>query len=311
MKILVTDPVHKEGLRLLEDEGFEVELAYGISGEELKEKIKDYDIIIVRSRTKVTREIIEAADNLKAICRAGVGLDNIDLKAAEERGIKILSSPEAPTVAVAELVFGLLLSLARKISYCDRMMKEGRWVKKEALGFELGGKTLGIIGLGRIGKEVAVRAKAFGMRILYYDLHRPPREVEERLGVEYREFSDLLREADIITLHVPLTPKTHHLIGEKEMSLMKDGAIIVNTARGPVIDTKALLNALKSGKISGACLDVYEHEPPHEDWELELIRLPNVIATPHIGAMTVEAQRSASVILAKKIISTFKGKILK
>jgi len=310
LKILVTDPVHEDGLKMLKNEGFHVDLAYGISGDELKEKIRDYDAVIVRSRTKVTREIIEAAEKLKAICRAGVGLDNIDLKAAEDHGIKVLSSPEAPTIAVAELVFGLLLCFSRKISYCDRMMKEGKWVKREALGFELKGKTLGIIGLGRIGREVAVRARAFGMRVIYFDVYRPSSEVEKNLGVEYRDFSDLLREADIITVHVPLTPKTHHLIGEKEFSLMKDGVILVNTSRGPVVDTKALLAALKSGKVSGACLDVFEHEPPREDWELELVKLPNVIATPHIGAMTVEAQRNASVILANKIISMFKGEKL-
>lgn len=310
LKILVTDPIHEEGLKMLCDAGFQVDLAYGISVDELVEKIKDYDVVIVRSRTKVTREVIEAGEKLKVIGRAGVGLDNIDLKAAEKHGVKVLSSPEAPTIAVAELVFGLLLSLSRKISYCDRMMKEGKWVKREALGFELKSKILGIIGLGRIGREVAVRARAFDMKVVYYDVYRPSSEIEESLGVEFREFSDLLRESDIITIHVPLLPQTYHLIGEKEFALMKDGVILVNTSRGAVVDTKALLEALKSGKVAGACLDVFEHEPPAEDWELELIKLPNVIATPHIGAMTIEAQRKASVILANKIISLFKGEKL-
>lgn len=307
----MTDPVHEEGLKVLKIEGFHVDLAYGISGDELREKVKDYEVLIVRGRTKVTGEIIEAAGNLKVIGRAGVGLDNIDLKAADEHGIKVLSSPEAPTVSVAELVFGSLICLSRKISYCDRMMKGGKWVKREALGFELKGKTLGIIGLGRIGREVAVRAKAFGMKVSYYDVYRPSSEVEKALDVEYKDFMDLLGEADIITIHVPLNPKTYHLIGEKEFSLMKNGVILVNTSRGAVIDTKALLAALKNGKVLGACLDVFEHEPPREEWELELVKLPNVIATPHIGAMTVEAQRNASIILADKIISMLKGKSFK
>ncbi|RLE49704.1 MAG: 3-phosphoglycerate dehydrogenase [Candidatus Methanomethylicota archaeon] len=310
MHVMVTDPIHEDGIKLLENEGFKVDLEYGISHYELKSKISNYEVLIVRSRTKVTRDIIYAANKLKVIGRAGVGLDNIDLKAAEERGIKVLSSPEAPSTAVAELVFGLILSLIRKIALCDKALKEGKWIKHEALGFELKGKTLGIIGLGRIGREVAIRARAFGMKVIYYDIIRPPPEVERDLNVEFVELNDLLRSSDIITIHVPLTPQTKHMISDEEFSLMKNDAILVNTSRGAVVDTKALLRALRMGKIGGACLDVFEHEPPSEDWEIELIRLPNVIATPHIGAMTIEAQRAASTILARKIISYLKGKTL-
>ncbi|RLE51975.1 MAG: 3-phosphoglycerate dehydrogenase [Candidatus Methanomethylicota archaeon] len=310
MRVLITDPIHEDGIELLKSNGFQVDLAYDITHEELKSKVKDYEVLIVRSRTKVTREIIDAAEKLKVIGRAGVGLDNIDLKAAEERGIKVFSSPEAPSTAVAELVFGLLLALYRKIVFCDKSMKEGKWVKRQALGFELKGKTLGIIGLGRIGREVASRAKAFGMRIIYYDVYRPSPEVERALEAEFKSFREVLSEADIITIHVPLTPKTRHMIGREELALMKPNAVIVNTSRGAVIDTKALLEALKGGKLLGACLDVFEHEPPSEPWELELVKLPNVVATPHIGAMTVEAQRAAAVILANKTIDYFKRKTL-
>ncbi|MCS7386417.1 MAG: D-2-hydroxyacid dehydrogenase [archaeon GB-1867-005] len=310
MRVLITDPIHEDGVKLLESNGFQVDLDYGISHEELKSRIRSYDVLIVRSRTKVTREIINAAENLKVIGRAGVGLDNIDLKAAEEKGIKVFSSPEASSTSVAELVFGLLLALYRKIAFCDRSMKEGKWVKRKALGFQLQGKTLGIIGLGRIGREVAARAKAFGMRVVYYDIRRAPPEVEKALEAEFRSMDEVLTASDIITIHVPLTPGTYHLIGEKELSLLKPTAVIVNTSRGAVVDTKALLEALKSGKLLGACLDVFENEPPKEPWELELIKLPNVVATPHIGAMTVEAQRAAAVILANRIIEYFRRKTL-
>jgi len=306
VRVLVTDPVHEDGIRMLVNEGFHVDLKYGIGHEALKSIIGSYDVLIVRSRTKVTREVIYNASKLKVIGRAGVGLDNIDLKAAKERGIKVLSTPEAPSVAVAELVFGLILALARRITICDRGLKEGKWLKHEAMGFELKGKTLGIIGLGRIGREVAVRARAFGMNVIYYDIYRPPPEVEEKLGVKFMEFRELLSKSDIITIHVPLTPETRHMIGEREFSIMKSSAILVNTSRGAVVDTKALLNALKNGRIAGACLDVYEHEPPRESWEIELIKLPNVVATPHIGAMTIEAQRTASTLLAEKIINYFR-----
>ncbi|HDO20801.1 MAG: hydroxyacid dehydrogenase [archaeon GB-1845-036] len=310
MKILITDPVHEDGIERLKSAGFQVDLAYDITYDELVKRVKDYHGLVVRSRTKVDRAVIASAPNLLFIGRAGVGLDNIDLEAAKERNIIVLNSPEAPTISVAELVFGLLLSLARKIAFCDRLMKAGEWPKKRALGFELKGKTLGIIGLGRIGREVAKRAEAFEMKVLYYDVQRLPEEMEKSLKVQFVELTELLKSSDIVTVHVPLIPQTYHMIDDAKLSLMRKGSILINTSRGGVIDTKALLKHLKNGHLGGACLDVFEHEPPKEPWELELISLDNVVVTSHIGAMTVEAQRAASTILAEKIISTFKGKTL-
>jgi len=310
LKILVTDEISNEGIEILRKAGFIVDVDFEISYDNLKKKVVDYNGLIVRSRTKVDKSIIEAGVNLRFIGRAGVGLDNIDVKAAEERKIIVLNTPEAPSTSVSELFFGLLLSLVRKISICDRLMKMGEWPKKYAMGFELKNKTLGIIGLGRIGREVAKKAKAFEMRVVYYDIIRPEISLEKELGVEYMELDDLLRCSDIVTIHVPLTPQTYHLINEDKIKIMKKGAILVNTSRGSIVDGRALLKYLKNGHLYGACLDVFENEPPKEPWEKELISLENVVATPHIGSMTVEAQDRAAIILANKIIELFKGKNL-
>ncbi|MCC6017538.1 MAG: D-2-hydroxyacid dehydrogenase [Candidatus Verstraetearchaeota archaeon] len=310
MKILVADEISSEGIDALKKAGFELDLRFDITYDELKKIIPNYEGLIVRSRTKVDSEIIKAGVNLRFIGRAGVGLDNIDVKAAESRGITVLNTPEIAATSVSELVFGMLLSLVRKISVCDRLMKMGEWPKKFAMGFELKDKTIGIIGIGRIGKEVAKKAKAFGMRVIYYDIIRLDPSVERELGVEYFELDDLLKNSDIVTLHVPLTPQTKYLINEDKFKLMKKGAIIINTSRGAVIDNKALLKYLKNGHLYGACLDVFENEPPKESWEKELISLENVVVTPHIGSMTVEAQRMASILLANKIIEAFGEKSL-
>ncbi|MCS7097088.1 MAG: D-2-hydroxyacid dehydrogenase [Candidatus Methanomethylicia archaeon] len=310
MRILVTDEISEEGISLLRDANFVVDLDFEISYDGLLKKIPEYDGLIVRSRTKVDKRIIENGVKLKFIGRAGVGLDNIDVEAAKKRDIIVLNTPEAPSASVAELVFGMLLSLIRKISMCDKLMKNGEWPKKHALGFELKGKTIGIIGLGKIGKEVAKRAKAFEMKILYYDVIRHDPATERELNVQFVDLDELLRISDIITIHVPLTHETHHLINEDKLKIMKRGAILVNTSRGAIVDGKALLKHLKNGHIYGACLDVFENEPPKEPWEKELISLDNVIATPHIGSMTMEAQNRAATILANKIIDLFKGKNL-
>ncbi len=304
MKVLVCDPIHEDGIKILTNAGFEVDVRAGISYEELKRKVVDYDVLIVRSRTKVTREIIEAGKNLKVVGRAGAGIDNIDVEAAKKRGVKVLNTPEAPAIAVAELTLGLLLSLARQIPRADRSMKEERWAKKEFKGWQLNGKTLGVIGLGHIGEKVARLAKAFGMKILITKRTPPPPEILKELEAEFVPLEELLKRSDIISLHVPLTPQTYHMISEKEIQLMKDGAFIINTSRGAIIDEKALLNALKSGKLKGAALDVYETEPPKD---YLLVKMPNVVCTPHIGAQTIEAQRAASTLLAQKIINFFKG----
>ena len=303
VRILVCDPIHPDGVELLKNEGFSVDLRPGISHEELREAVGGYDALIVRGRTKVNREILEAGRRLKVVGRAGVGLDNIDLGAAKEMGITVLNTPEASTEAVAELVVGLMLSLARRIPYADTAMKEGRWAKKELMGWELRGKTLGIIGFGRIGRRVSEVAYALGMRILTYDVIELPAEALRKVEARQVPLEEVLRESDVITLHVPLLPQTYHMIDEEKISMMKDGAYIVNASRGGVIDEKALLKALRDGKLAGAALDVYEVEPPTN---LELIRMPNVVCTPHIGAQTEEAQRQASVQIAQKIIRELK-----
>jgi len=303
MKVLVCDPIHEDGIRILKDAGFHVDVNPNISYEELKGKVRDYDVLVVRSRTKVTREIIEAGEKLKVVGRAGAGIDNIDVEAAKEKGVKVLNAPEAPAIAVAELTIGLLLSLARQIPRADSSMKEGRWAKKEFKGWQLNGKTLGVVGLGHIGEKVARLAKAFGMKILITKRTPPSPEILKELEAEFVPLDELLRRSDIVSLHVPLTPQTHHMIGEREIQLMKDGAFIINTSRGAVIDEKALFKALKSGKLGGAALDVYEVEPP-EDYSL--MKLPNVVCTPHIGAQTVEGQRAAATLLAQKIANELK-----
>jgi len=301
-KILVCDPIDPEGIEGLEKTGFAVDSKPSISGNELKKIVSNYDVLIVRSQTKVTKEIIEAGTQLRVIGRAGVGLDNIDVEAAEKKGIKVLNTPEAPAEAAAELTIGLILSLARNIPQADRAMKEGKWIKHELMGWELKSKTLGTIGLGNVGERVANLAKAFGMNILITKRTPPVQAVLKALEAEFVSLSELLRRSDVVTIHVPYTPETHHMIGEKELQLMKKGTFLVNTSRGAIVDEKALVKALKSGRLGGAALDVYEVEPP-TDWTL--IRLPNVVCTPHIGAQTEEAQKTASMLIAEKIISFF------
>lgn len=302
VKVLVCDPLHGEGIEKLERAGFEVDINPTISEEELKKVVSSYNALIVRSRTNVTEGIVEAGGRLRVIGRAGVGLDNIDVEAAEKRGVTVLNTPEAPAEAVAELTVGLIISLARGIPLADRTMKEGRWIKRELMGWQLRGKTLGVVGLGNVGERVARIAKAFGMRILITKRTPPPSDLVRELEAEYIPPADLpsfLRRSDIVTLHVPLSPQTHHMIGEREFKLMKKGAFLVNTSRGAIVDEGALLEALRSGKLAGAALDVYEDEPPKE---LELVKMPNVVCTPHIGAQTEEAQRVAAILIAEKII---------
>jgi len=303
LKVLVCDPIDREGIRKLQLEGFKVDVKYGISSDELKRIIGKYDAIIVRSRTKINGEIMRLAERLKVIGRAGSGLDNIDMKAAEEMGIAVLNTPEAPARAVAELTFGLILSLTRKIPQADHSMKEGKWLKKKFMGQQLCGKTIGLVGLGNVGLQTAYIAKGFGMKILIHKRRKPSSELLMQLGAEYVSLEELLRRSDIVSLHIPLTDETRSMIGAKELSLMKKGAFLINTSRGPIIDHEALYESLKSRKLGGAALDVYDVEPPKD---LRLIKLPNVLCTPHIGAQTVEAQKEASILIAKKIIDLVK-----
>mgnify|MGYP001062549737 CR=1 FL=1 len=296
VKILVTDSIHGEGIKILERIG-EVDVKTGLNPKQLLAEIKGYEVLVVRSATKVTKEIIDAGGKLKIIARAGVGLDNIDVQAAGSRGIELINAPEAPTIAVAELVIGLMLSWTRQLPRADASMKQGKWEKTKLMGSELRGKTLGIIGTGRIGRAVGYRAKVFLMNLLAFDVTKSA-EFAERTGVRYVDLDELLRESDFVTIHVPVTPRTRHMIGKRELELMKPTAVLVNTSRGEVVDEIALVDVLKRGKIAGACLDVYEREPPKDS---PMLKLPNVILTPHIGASTVEAQREAAVLVAEKI----------
>lgn len=302
IKVLVTDPIDEEGIRRLEERGFEVVVKDGLPEEELKEIIPDYDALIVRSRTKVTREVIKCGKRLRVIGRAGTGLDNVDIESAREARITLVNTPEALATAVAQLAIGFVLCLARSIPLADRSMKEGKWIKRELQGWELRGKILGLVGFGNIGIEVARIAKSLGMSILMTKRTRPSEKLLRRIGVEFVTLDDLLKKSDIVSLHVPFTRETHRMIGERELNLMKHGAFLINTSRGGVVDEDALFRALLSGKLSGAALDVYESEPPTDS---RLIGLPNVVCTPHIGAQTREAQRDASIKLAEKIASFF------
>jgi D-3-phosphoglycerate dehydrogenase len=300
-KVLITDDVHESCAEALRSKGCRVTVKPSLTKDELIEAVKEYDAIIVRGRTRLTRGVIMEAQSLKVIGRAGVGLDNIDLKAASEKGIKVVASPQASTVAVAEATMALILALARMIPEANKTLKEGLWLKGKFMGFELRGKLLGIIGFGRIGKAVAKRALAFDMKVMVYDV-RDVREEAENMGVKVATtLEELLRESDIITLHIPLNESTRHMIGEREISLMKRGAVIINTSRGGIIDTKALLKALKEGKLAGAALDVFENEPPKTEEEWELIRLPNVVVTPHIASQTWEAQVAAASMIAEEV----------
>jgi D-3-phosphoglycerate dehydrogenase len=300
VKILICDPIANEGIKTLRDSGFQVDEKTSITHKELVDIANNYDALIVRSRTKINKEVLDAALNLKVIARAGVGLDNIDLREAEIKGVEVLNSPEAPSNAVAELVAGFIISLARRITKADHSMKTGAWNKKELTGFEVEGKTLGILGFGRIGYALAKKMKGMGMKIIAYDvdLERVKKYMDEQ-NVESVTIDKLLSGSDFITLHVPLLASTKHMIGIKEFNKMKKGSYIINVSRGGVIDEEALKDALASRHLAGAALDVYELEPPNDS---ELINRDNVITTPHIGASTIEAQIANSTIIAEKLI---------
>ncbi|MBU1062186.1 MAG: phosphoglycerate dehydrogenase [Candidatus Omnitrophica bacterium] len=294
-KILISDSLAEEGIEVLRKvKEFKVDVKLKLPPEELKKIIKDYDALLVRSSTKVTKEIIESADKLKVIGRAGVGLDNVDLEAASKQGIIVMNTPGGNTISTAEHTMSLILSLSRNISQADASTKRGEWERKKFMGVELYGKILGIIGLGRIGNEVAKRAVAFGMRVIAYDPFLSIDKANE-LGVESVDLKDIFKESDYITVHTPLTDKTKHIIDRKAIKDMKEGVRIVNCARGGIVDENALLEGIKSGKVSGAALDVYEKEPPKDN---PLLKCPEVILTPHLGASTEEAQVNVAIDIA-------------
>jgi len=284
-KILVADSLSPDAFEELKSiPGFEVTLKTGMDEEELIKTIPDFHATVVRGATKVTKNAIEAASNMELIVRAGIGLDNIDLAAAKEKGIEVANTPAATSISVAEHAFGLMLAAVRNHGRANLSMKEHKWEKKVLSGTELYEKTLGIIGIGRIGQEVAKRALAFGMKVMAYDVI----DVKTDLDLKQVGLEELITQADIITLHVPLTDETKHIIGEAEFEKMKDGVIIINVSRGGTVDEGALLRALESGKVRAAGLDVFEKEPPED---FSLIDHPNVIAAPHIGAAAKEGQK--------------------
>lgn len=303
--ILITDGLDEHGQSILRASAG-VDDKSGISADDLLKAIPDYDALIVRGRTKVTAPVMDAAARLKVIGRAGVGVDNIDLEAAKKHNITVVNAPMSTSLAVAELTFGLLLALAREIPRADAAMKQGQWLKKELVGVELNGKTLGLIGIGRIGMEVGKRAVAFGMNVIAYDPLISEEDIQQR-GAEPVSIQDLFAWSDFISLHLPLNVQTRDFIGPLAFSQMKDGVRIVCAARGGIIDESALLDALNRGKVAGAALDVFRQEPPGLT---ETVSHPRVIATPHIGAQTVEAQSRASQDIAHEVLSALRGESL-
>ncbi|MCD6360269.1 MAG: phosphoglycerate dehydrogenase [Armatimonadetes bacterium] len=300
-KILVCDNVAREGVELLA--AHEVVEARGWSRDEVLAAVADADALMVRSGTRVDAEMIETGAKLRVIARAGVGVDNIDVAAATRRGIAVVNTPTGNTISAAEHTLGMMLAAARKIPLADAAMKAGEWPKSECLGRQLYGKTLGVVGLGRIGQEVARRARAFEMRLLGCD----PYVTEERaaeLGVRLVALEELLAEADVVTLHAALTDESRHLIGAEEFALMRDGALLVNCARGGLVDESALKEALRSGRLAAAALDVFEGEP---EPDAELVGLPNVVATPHVAASTEEAQVHVAREAALQVLDVLEG----
>ena len=304
--ILITDGLDESGQSILRSSS-QVDDKSGISADDLLKAIPDYDALIVRGRTKVTAAVLGAAARLKVIGRAGVGVDNIDLEAAKKHNITVVNAPMSTTLAVAELTFALFLALAREVPRADAGMKQGNWLKKDFEGIELSGKTLGVIGFGRIGAEVGKRAAAFGMSVIAYDPLVSEDDIKQR-GAEPVSIQDLYAWSDFISLHLPLNVQTRDMIGPLAFSEMKDGVRIVSAARGGIIDEAALVAALNSGKVAGAALDVFGQEPPGLT---EAVSHPRVIATPHIGAQTVEAQSRASEDIATEVLSALQGKPLR
>lgn len=304
-KVLVCDAIDQKGIEVMKKSGLQVDYKPEINPDELIGSVKDYDIVVVRSRTKVTKEVIDANAKMKIIARVGVGLDNIDVKYAESKGIQVINAEIAAMTAVAELVIGLMLSLARSIPRADAAIKNGKWLKKELMGIELKGRYLGIVGVGKIGKRIARIARGLNMNIIGYDIVPIDQQFAREVGLIVTDLNTLLSSSDFVTLHVPLTEDTKHMINEQRLSLMKKSAYLINTSRGEVIDEQALYNALKDGKIAGAALDVFEVEPPTDSM---LVQLPNVVCTPHIGAQTYEAQELAANVIAERIIQILKGR---
>ncbi len=309
MKVLVADKLEEDGLKLLKKEKkIQSDVKLGLSPEELKKIIGDYDAVIVRSATRLTKDIIEQGKSLKVIGRAGVGVDNVDLEAATKQGIIVMNTPEGNTTATAEHTMTMMMALARKIPQAYVSLSQGKWKREEFLGTELSGKTLGIIGLGRIGKEVAKKASlGLGMKVIAFDPFLTDQSIKP-MGVSTCDFKTLVKEADFITVHTPLTPETKYLINRAAFAQMKQGVRIINCARGGIIEEKALLEAIRSGKVAGAALDVFEKEPPDGN---PLLKCSEVIATPHLGAATREAQENVSVAVVNQVVDALYNRAIR
>jgi len=304
--ILIADGLDEEGQSILRAQAV-LDDRSGISAADLLQSINGYDALVVRSRTKVTADVLSAAPRLKVVGRAGVGVDNIDLGAARQQRVAVVNAPLATTQAVAEQTLGLMLALARRIPQADAALKAGHWIKKELMGSEINGKTLGIIGMGNIGAAVAQRAAALGMSVLGYDPLLPAEVIQAR-GARPVALPELYAGSDFISLHVPLTQETRGMIGVETIPQMKQGVRLICTARGGLIDENALLEALESGWVAGAALDVFSKEPPGLT---PLITHPRLIATPHVSAQTIEAQKRAAVDIAQEVLAALGGKPLR
>jgi len=305
-KVLVTDSVSEEGVAILNREGdIDIDVKAGITHDDLKKIIGEYDAIITRSGTTVTAGLIENPGRLKIIGRAGVGVDNIDIEAASKKGIMVMNAPTGNTLAATELTMGVMLAAARKIPMANNSIKEGKWDRKKFMGIQLNNKTLGIVGLGRIGSAVAIRSRSFGMRIIAYDPYIKKSKADSLGVILYDKLEDLLREADVITFHTPLTAKTRNMITAKEIALTKESVIFVNCARGGIVNENDLYEALKAGKVFAAGVDVWEKEPPKGN---KLLELENVFATPHIGANTMEGQEAVAVIICEQVANALHGR---
>ena len=301
-RILVADPIANEGLELLKLQA-DLDVKIGLKAQELLGIVGEYEALIVRSETKVTAEVIQAGKRLQVIARAGIGVDNIDVDAATSAGIAVVNAPTGNTVAAAEHTFGLILALSRNIPHAHQSLREGEWRRSDFIGTEVQNKTLGIVGLGRVGSEVARRAQSFGMRLVAFDPFVAP-DYASRMGVNLITLEELLAESDFVTLHTPLTDSSHNLIGAKELSRMKPSARLINVARGELIDEGALLEALQSDRLGGVALDVFAKEPPGPS---PLLAHPKVVATPHLGASTREAQREVAIEAAEQVLAVLNG----
>lgn len=299
VKILICDPVEASQLRLGPDVA--VDFKPTIQADELLSIVESYDALVVRSRTKVTRDVIDRGKNLRLIARPGTGLDNVDVGYAKSKGITVVNSPESLVEGVAEHVLLLMLALSRRLVEADASTKAGRWAKSSLVGRELEGKVMGIVGFGRIGRRIGEVARVLGMSLLVYDVVTLPPALLQELGAKVVSLDELFASSDYITLHVPLTPSTTHLVGREKIALMKAGAVLVNTSRGGVVDEEALAEALNQGRIGGAALDVFEKEPPTG----AILTAKNAILTPHIGGQTTEAQSNAITVVGDKMRAFF------